>query len=107
MRQQLMAICALLLLAACGHSREQGPSWPTVEWQVSSPADQEMNEARLAALESSLSDQHGNIDGMLVTRNGFVVYETSYERDYRRWAGTSLPARGGERDRGRLVDAGR
>lgn len=41
-----------------------------------------MSEARLAAFASSLSDQHGNIDGMLVTRNGYVVYERSYERDY-------------------------
>jgi CubicO group peptidase (beta-lactamase class C family) len=41
-----------------------------------------MDESRLAALDSSLSSEHGNIDGMLVIRNGHIVYEKSYQRDY-------------------------
>ena len=37
---------------------------------------------RLDEFGSSLVDEHGNIDDMLVIRNGRVVYERHYERDY-------------------------
>jgi len=41
-----------------------------------------MDGARLSALASSLAGEHGNIDGMLVIRNGRVVYEKQYRREY-------------------------
>jgi CubicO group peptidase (beta-lactamase class C family) len=41
-----------------------------------------MDEVRLSSLDSSLATEHGNIDGMLVIRNGRVIYEKQYERDY-------------------------
>lgn len=75
-------LCIVVLLASCEQSREASVQWPTDGWAVSSPAEQGMDGARLAALGDGLADGHGNIDDMLVIRHGHVVFERHYERDY-------------------------
>lgn len=82
MKYPWIPICLALALVACYQTSEDQTFWPTEEWAVSSPEVEGMEPARLAALDASLSTEHGNIDGMLVIRHGRIVYEQSYERDY-------------------------
>ena len=58
-------------------------SFPTNAWPESTPAEQGMDEKILEALDAEMaSGKHGYVDGMLVIRNGHVVYERFYEQDY-------------------------
>lgn len=59
--------------------------WPTDGWARSSPEAEGISEAPLDALDEEFrSGKHGYTDGMLVIRNGYVVYEKSYTQDYDR-----------------------
>jgi CubicO group peptidase (beta-lactamase class C family) len=82
MKSLWLTVCVALFVVSCTPSHDEPIQWPTDGWAVSSPEAQGMDAARLAALDSSLADDHGNIDGMLVIRNGRVVYERLYPRDY-------------------------
>jgi CubicO group peptidase (beta-lactamase class C family) len=85
MRPQSILIGVFLFLISCGHPPEEQKEtipWPTNGRAVSSPEEQGMDGGRLSALDNSLSSEHGNIDGMLVIKNGHIVYERHYERDY-------------------------
>ena len=82
MKSPWLAACVAILLASCAPSQPEPTPWPTGGWSASSPAEQGMDAERLAALGGNLADEHGNIDGMLVIRNGRVVVERHYPRDY-------------------------
>ena len=57
--------------------------WPTAAWEVSSATSQGMNYDSLAAFSRELeSGELGYIDGMLVIRNGTIVFEKEYTNDY-------------------------
>ena len=57
--------------------------WPTTAWEVSSATSQGMNYDSLAAFSRELeSGELGYIDGMLVIRNGTIVFEKEYTNDY-------------------------
>jgi CubicO group peptidase (beta-lactamase class C family) len=62
---------------------EAGGGWPSAAWPESSPAAEGMNAEVLQRLDAEFaSGKHGYIDGMLVIRNGRVVYEKLYKQDY-------------------------
>ncbi len=82
MKSRWIPIWISLLATACAQPQEERIPWPTSGWPLSSPEAVGMDEARLADLDSSLSTEHGNIDGMLIIRNGRIIYEKQYERDY-------------------------
>jgi CubicO group peptidase (beta-lactamase class C family) len=59
--------------------------WPTRGWTTSTPEAEKVDAAVLDALHQDLaSGKHGYVDGMLVIRNGRIVFEKSYSHDYRR-----------------------
>ena len=61
------------------------PAWPTKVWAESSPEAQGLDPAALEALHREFAEgRHGYIDGMLVVRNGAVVFERTYTHDYDR-----------------------
>ncbi len=82
MKMLWTALCIAVIFASCAPSRDATVHWPTGGWAVSSPEEQGMDGERLATLGDGLAEGHGNIDDMLVIRNGHVVYERHYERDY-------------------------
>jgi CubicO group peptidase (beta-lactamase class C family) len=58
-------------------------SFPTNGWPESTPAEQGMDEQVLQALDEEIAaGKHGYVDGMLVIRDGHVVYERAYPHDY-------------------------
>ena len=80
----------LLTLLPAGLFACQAPStpppvevWPGAVWQQSTPAAQAMNPEPLTELHREFqAGGHGYIDEMLVIRNGSVVFDQSYQRDY-------------------------
>lgn len=68
-----------MLTTACGVKS----AWPTKEWKTSTPADQDVDPAELKALDDEFArSHHGYVNSFFVTRNGYLVYEKSYERNY-------------------------
>ena len=49
--------------------------WPTVDWARSTPEEQGMDSARLAAMLDTINDNGIYVDGMVVIRNGYLVLE--------------------------------
>jgi CubicO group peptidase (beta-lactamase class C family) len=72
------------LVAAVALPAEKGEkTWPAAAWPRSTPAAQGMDATPLESLHAELADgRHGYVDGMLVVRNGHVVFDRTYRHDY-------------------------
>ncbi len=61
----------------------QEAAWPTNGWLRASAADVGMDAAPLAELDAAIrTGRYGNIDRMVVVRNGRMVVSQRYENDY-------------------------
>jgi CubicO group peptidase (beta-lactamase class C family) len=78
--------------------------WPLKEWSVATPQSQSMNPDSLQAFDNAIaSGKYGNVDGMIVTRHGKLVYQKTYQHDYdkiygedaRKWSGLNQQDHGG------------
>jgi CubicO group peptidase (beta-lactamase class C family) len=49
--------------------------WPALEWQTADPASVGMDPEKLSGLEQIIKARFGNINGMVVVRQGQVVFE--------------------------------
>lgn len=57
--------------------------WPAKEWAVSTPAAEGMIRDSLLAFENDISSgKYGYVDGMVITRNGKLIYQKSWNYDY-------------------------
>jgi CubicO group peptidase (beta-lactamase class C family) len=84
-------LACIVLLPAVAAPAE----WPTREWTSSTPSAERMDGAVLEAFHQELaSGKHGYVDGMLVIRNGRIVFEKSYRHDYDRLFEGKDPKRG-------------
>ena len=73
----------LIVLCAFSVSAQESRPWPAEEWDTATPASQHVNTAPLDELHREFkSGKHGYVDGMSVYRNGYLVYQKSYENDY-------------------------
>ncbi len=74
-------LCTLInLMCSNNNSKIQ---WPTNGWTYSSPEKQMMNSDSLELMSKKLaSGDLGYIDGMLVIRNGKIIFEKSYSNPY-------------------------
>ncbi|MGE6226635.1 serine hydrolase domain-containing protein [Paenibacillus chitinolyticus] len=52
--------------------------WPTVEWQAADPALLRMDAEKLAELEPVIQSEYGNINGVVIVRNGAIAHESYY-----------------------------
>jgi CubicO group peptidase (beta-lactamase class C family) len=83
-----LGLVLILLFSYCAKEeqeehKEQKMLWPTEGWTVSTPEEQGVDGALLSELDSKFaSGDYGYIDGFLIVRNGYLVYEKSYEHDY-------------------------
>ena len=76
-------VAAIALAGATSACSQATAVWPTKGWASASPESQGVDTSVLEALDREFaSGQHGYVDGMLVIRNGRVVYEKSYQQDY-------------------------
>jgi CubicO group peptidase (beta-lactamase class C family) len=77
--------CASLIAPSAWQQRGQPGAdvWPTARWATATPASQGLSAGRLTALDKSVRDgAYGNIDWIVVTRNGRLVVDSRYTRDY-------------------------
>lgn len=70
--------------------------WPLKEWPVATPQSQSMNADSLKLLDELIvSGKYGYVDGMIVTRNGKLIYEKKYAHDYDKIYGDKAKAKSG------------
>jgi len=83
MNARAVGSAALLLLATTAGGA-QTPRWPGAAWPTAAPESQGLDPARLNALHLAIdSGNYGSVDRMVVVRNGYLVMNHSYDRDYR------------------------
>jgi CubicO group peptidase (beta-lactamase class C family) len=64
--------------------------WPTKEWTVVTPQSQSMNADSLRAFDNDITGgKYGNVDGMMITRHGKLIYRKDYKHDYNKIYGDS------------------
>lgn len=87
----------LLLIILISHVSLQGQQqWPTKNWPVSTPQSQSMNFDSLLAFDKNIaSGKYGNVDAMVVTRHGKLVYQKTYQHDYKKIYGDSAGKKSG------------
>lgn len=60
-----------------------GQTFPTKEWIAATPASEKMIIDSLKAFDNDISSgKYGYVDGMVVTRNGKLIYQRSWKYDY-------------------------
>jgi len=80
----IVAIAFLVLVVGYGSSvgrvaDELPPYWPTDGWQTSTPEEQGMDSATLAALIEYLRDYDGSqVDSLMIIRNGYLIAEVYF-----------------------------
>ena len=79
----LTMIFILPSLVACGYQSSPDINsdvdyWPIDGWRVSSPGEQGMDATLLDQVLEAIENQHLNIDGLVVVRNGYIVLEKYY-----------------------------
>lgn len=52
--------------------------WPTSNWLIEDPATLGMNSEKLSNLESIIESEYGNINGIVIVKNGYIAYERYY-----------------------------
>jgi CubicO group peptidase (beta-lactamase class C family) len=73
----------VILFLAVALMLSSGQNGPTPGWPVSTPAREGLDAAVLAQLDAEFAKgKHGYVDGVLIIRNGSVVFEKSYRHDY-------------------------
>ncbi len=85
MRARVIAawVC-LITLPAWNTAEAADRSWPGDTWEESTPAREGLDERAILKLDAEFrSGKHGYVDSMLIVRNGRIVFEASYPRDYK------------------------
>ncbi len=70
--------------------------WPLKEWLVATPQSQSMNADSLQAFDNAIArGKYGNVDAMIITRHGKMVYQKFYKHDYEKIYGDSVKKKSG------------
>lgn len=86
-----------IIFFLCIHIHSTGQQqWPMKEWPVATPQSQSMNADSLKAFDEDIAaGKFGYVDGMVVTRNGKLLYQKTYQHDYNKVYGDSAKVKGG------------
>jgi len=57
---------------------EQGVYWPTNDWRISTPEEQELDSALILAMLQDIQNKKLNIHGILIVRHGYLVTEVYF-----------------------------
>ncbi|MDQ3170363.1 MAG: beta-lactamase family protein [Acidobacteriota bacterium] len=72
-----------MILVAQIPAPTDAPVWPTAGWTTATPQSQGVDAKALAALDQAARDGvYGNVDAIVITRNGRLVADYRYTRDY-------------------------
>lgn len=71
-----------LFIFFCSHAISQ-TEWPLKEWLVATPQSMGLNKDSLHAFDRDIANgKYGNVDGMVITRDGKLVYQQYYKHNY-------------------------
>ena len=88
----LLALSFFIFLHCCLNAQQ----WPLREWSVVTPQSQSMNVDSLKTLDNDIAGgKYGYVDGMIVTRNGKLVYKKSYKHEYNKIYGDDAKTKSG------------
>jgi CubicO group peptidase (beta-lactamase class C family) len=89
----LLALSFFLFIHLYLNGQQQ---WPLKEWPVLTPQSQSMDSDSLQEFDEAIaSGKYGNVDGMIITRHGKLVYQKTYKHDYDKIYGDSARKRSG------------
>lgn len=81
--KSLLTCLTCLLLLGLGPQRSQCQEWPTRTWRESRPFEEGVDERILQDLHMKFEEGiYGQVDSMLVIRNGAIIWEKTYQHDY-------------------------
>jgi len=70
--------------------------WPIKEWPIVTPQSQLLNPDSLNAFNNEIANgKYGNVDVMVITRNGKLLYQKTYKHDYYKIYGDSMKIKSG------------
>lgn len=52
--------------------------WPQIEWQAADPTTLGMDVEKLAELGRVIKSEYGNINSIVIVKNGYLAYERYY-----------------------------
>lgn len=61
-----------------GESIMQRNYWPTTKWQFIDPKTLKMDSAKLSELGPVIKSEYGNMNGIVIVRNGYIAHESYY-----------------------------
>ena len=74
----------LVLVPGLGLAQGAAVPWPTNGWATSTPAAQGLRNEPLDSLHRDIvAGKYGNVDRLVIIRNGYLVRSERYSRDYR------------------------
>jgi CubicO group peptidase (beta-lactamase class C family) len=80
----LLSAAALCSVVSSAESQSSSAPWPTNGWTRSTPEAQGLKPAPLDSLHRNIAaNQYGNVDRLVIVRNGYLVMSERYPRDYR------------------------
>ena len=66
-----------------GQTTPAAPPWPTTTWPMSTPEAEGLDPAALGTLDTEFAaGAHGDVDSVLIVKNGHLVFERDYTHDY-------------------------
>lgn len=75
-------IGAMLIFAGCSASEKQS-MWPTDSWPTSSAEEQGIDAVAIDSLVNDIKDGlYGQIDALMIIRNGYAVINERFDQDY-------------------------
>jgi len=52
--------------------------WPTIQWQYKEPQELQLDGDVFTDIENEIHSNHSNINGIVIVKNGFIVYENYF-----------------------------
>jgi len=68
----------IIIVFIYSYAAASGNTYPTEEWQISTPEEQGMRSQMLAEMMEHIKKNSFNIDSLLIVRNGYVVLDAYF-----------------------------
>jgi CubicO group peptidase (beta-lactamase class C family) len=80
LRSFVVVVVAFFLCAvSCGSATGRADYWPTNGWRSSPPEEQGLDPKTLSQIDHDVTQTFPSVKGVLVVRNGYVVFENYYQ----------------------------
>jgi CubicO group peptidase (beta-lactamase class C family) len=77
--RHFIVVAFFLCAVSCGSTTRQAHYWPTDGWRSSPPEEQRMDPKILSQIDHDVKETFPAVNGVLVVRNGYVVFENYYQ----------------------------